>query len=253
MLDYCLLMCLFQKTIQSYYTYGDYKFPSILSKIIESKNISKIADAELVVIYNEPKSVVDFFWRNKMTKDIKWLFVVAKNRTDGVRIYQEIKSFGDHFYLNCDQPIIIIKNIHPDFKNKFRDNMLNFNDNKTDLDEFMEIKSYAQENLIDNISINSKDKSIIQSLCNQKNSKNNYVYIGERISNQDMARNEIISKLGFCIIENYSIQKQQAIGYCVRYDIIEQFWIWESNKSDLLLDFFDLFSKTISIPLSYIK
>ena len=87
-------------------------------------------------------------------------------------------------------------------------------------------------------------------MCNQKNSKNNYVYIGEEISSQDILRNEIMSKLGFCIIENYSVQHRKVVGHCVRYDAIEQFWIWENNKSDLLLHFFDLFSKTISIPVS---
>ena len=79
MLDYCLFVSLFQNELESYCIYGKYQelHPKILN-LIEAKNIKQSDNPEFVLIYKESRQFVDFYWKNILKDNVKWLFIYLK-------------------------------------------------------------------------------------------------------------------------------------------------------------------------------
>ena len=125
MIDYCLFMVLFQNDILSYSVIGEpFVFKPKIKALIDFHKIPVVQNAELVIINNESHQFIDYYWKNILTSDTKWLFVVPKDEKDARNIFNEIRGFGEPYFVQFPKPLVIIKNVRSDFKDHFRENIL---------------------------------------------------------------------------------------------------------------------------------
>lgn len=243
MLDYCLFILFFQHQIDTFDILGEYyDFHENVSRAISNSKHQKTNNENLVLIHKETYLFIDYFWRNLLTINTKWLIIVPQNISDANRIFREMRSFGDTFFIQNPEPIIIIKNIKENFKEEFRKQILN-EENNYDLDEFLEI-NIIEKNINCDIITGSMDSILLETLS----SNSDYIYFGEQISDQNMLKNQMLSKLNFDIIENIDIKTNKTIGFFIRGDYVEKVWIYYLSKSKQLDNLFKFKQNKINSP-----
>jgi hypothetical protein len=202
-----------------------------VANLLLIKNIKEDDNAELLVIYKESYLFIDYYWRNVLTTNTKWLIIVPQTKLDSERIYREIKSFGDHLYIEFPEPIIIIKNIKPTFKDEFRNQILQ-KDTKINLDSFLELNLLEDTITCEKI-IDEQDIAIIKSLA----SHNEYIYVGDYVSDNTLLKNQMFAKMKFHVIENIDLSTGKTIGFFCRNDYISRILIYSLKKSEKLAQF----------------
>lgn len=238
MIDYCLLICFFQQDIKTYNLFGNYRIHPNVSNIIECKNIKKTDEPELIIIYKQKFIFIDYYCMNAMSINAKWLLIVPESLEDGRKIYQNIKSFGEHYFVEYPEPLIIIKNIKPNYKELYRAEILDFSNSTDNLDDFLELNILENKISTEVISDN-EEKSIVRSLSTNKD----FVYVGEILPDKTILKNQMIAKMKFNIIVNY---KDNVIkGYFVRKNFINEFWIWKLTNYNMVEQFLKIKEKTI--------
>ena len=245
MLDYCLFMYFFQRQPTTYRFIGDYfEAHNNVLDVIKYCESSLSNDPELVMIYKEPFGFIDYFWRNSLTINTKMLIIVPKDQHDGNRIFRELRSFGDSIYIKYPQHIILIKNIKANFKDEYRKMLLNNIDFDQNLDLFLDVKIDNCKLECDTFFGNDEDILIPSMLSNC-----NYVYFGKEISNQNLLKNQMLSRLNFNIIHNVNTKTNETIGFFVRGDYLEKIWIYHLSKNEKMNDICNFSHNKIIVPV----
>lgn len=228
MLDYSLFACFFHHEISTFKIFGEYNdiHPGV-TNAIKYKEAIESNNPELVLIYKQPFTFVDYFWRTILTCDVKWLLIVPKDEKDGTRIYSELRGFGDSIHIKCADNIIIIKNIKPTFKEEYRKMLLFPVDYNINLDEFLGVKVNEQKV---NCDVFCENDNLIQSLY----SDYDFIYFGKEITKNTLLRNQMLGKLGFNMIANKDIVSGEISGIYTRKDYIKDAWILYLTKNKTL-------------------
>jgi hypothetical protein len=220
-IHYCVFICLFQQYLETYKIYGNYTPHSNITNIIQAKNIKVSDTPDLLIIYKESFVFVDYLCKSDLT--CKWLFIVPETPEQGRKIYQNIKSYGDHYY---DNNVIIIKNFKPNYKELYRRDVLDFSNTTNDLDEMLEL-NILENKLQTTIIHDSEDLAIIKSLA----ALSQYLYIGKISPEKTILKCQMLAKMNFNIIEI------SDYGYFVKKDCINEFWIWKLSNYKIVEEY----------------
>lgn len=229
MIDYSLFVCLFQQHLKTYKIYGDYVPHENITNMLKSKNIKLSDEPDVLIIYKEPFVVADYLCKNLTCK---WLFIVLENDEDGRRLYQNIKSYGDHYY---QDNLIIIKNIKPNYKELYRADILDFTNTTNSLDEMLEL-NILEDQLETTCIDNKQDLAIVKSLA----AYTNYIYIGKILPEKTILKCQMLAKM------NFNIQILND-GYFVKKDSIKDFWIWKLSESKIVEQYLKINQNKIEI------
>ena len=218
MFHYCIFTCLFQHDIETYKIYGNLPPHSNITNIIESKNIKISDNPDLLIIYKESFLFIDYLCKSDLI--CKWLMIVPETLEQGSKIYQNIKSYGDHYYLDN---IIIIKNIKPNYKELYRKDILDFSNSTNTLDEMLELK-ILEDKIETHLIHDSEDLAIVKSLA----SHSDFIYIGKILPEKTILKLQMFAKM------NFHIQEVKNQGFFVKKEYIKDFWIWKLSNYNLV-------------------
>ena len=244
MLDYCLFVSLFQNELESYCIYGKYQelHPKILN-LIEAKNIKQSDNPEFVLIYKESRQFVDFYWKNILKDNVKWLFIYLKTMEEANVLFREIRNFGET-YLDTNEPMVILKNINIDFQLNYRNEFIKPIEQMS-IDEFLDIKILESVSDCEQI-IHDKPSQLIKSLS----SNSLYVYFGKTIDTKDLLKCQMLAKMKFFICECTN-EQDEICGYFANTDFIEKLWLYllSGNEQQAIVNLYKLNEIKIKVPV----
>ena len=246
MVDYCLFVVFFQNDILSYNVIGEhFEFMPKTKSLIDFKCVTRQDEAEVIVINKESIQFIDYYWKNLLSDKVKWLFVIPKNEEDAKNIFNEIRGFGEPYFVHYPKPLIIIKNVTTNFKDNYRRDILMPMNMIGSLDNFLEIQ--VMENNTDDVAyiIGDKEYQLIKSLSKSKKMQ----YFGHPICSQDLNKCKMFSKMKFHIIECVNIDTGITQGYFVHSDYVEKVWLYHLTGFNSLDNFYKFSDYKISIPV----
>ncbi len=241
MLDLSLLLLFLTKDIESYKVYGEYTdIHSSVGALMQQKE-ELDGNSDLILIYKENHTFVDYFWRNILTHKTKWFIIKTKSKNDANIIYKELRSMGD-CYLSTDHCLVILKNIKEDFRDHFRESILSPVEKMNILDFFDFVGGDEDISDCEIIYGNFKD-SIVGSLM----SRNPHQYIGNRVDDKYIRLCMFLSKARIKFIE--FINNGEISGIFMANDFVKDAWIYHLSKVDDLRNVFRFREKHIKIFL----
>ena len=246
MIDYCLFLALFQNDILSYNILGEHFELLPKSKaLIDFKNIVQKPEAELVIINQESAQFIDYYCKNLLSDRVKWLFVIPKDEKDARNIFNEIRGFGEPYFVQFPKPLIIIKNVLPNFMEYHRKDILLPISFIGNLDDFLNIE--ISENDISDVEyiVGEKEYQLIKSLST--NAK--MLYFGHTICSRDLQKCKMFSKMKFHIIECVDINNNETKGYFVHSDYVEKAWLYHLTNFQSIKNLYKFRDFTIKVPV----
>ena len=227
MVDYSLFIAILKHEITSIKMLGE-NFPmhSRINALIKTKQIKNEDDAQLIFIYKESPQFIDFFWRNILTENTQWLIIAPRNKTEAIIIYKELRSFGETIIVQSEEPIVIIKNLKPNFKQYFRQEILLPIEQKN-LNDFLDAKDENQyDERLCQVMQGTEEEQIIQSIM----SNSMYVYFGDDISSDCVKVCQMLANMKFYIIECMSQDNYKTKGFFVHRDYLEKTIIYKLTE-----------------------
>ena len=220
-------------------------FKPKIKALIDFHKIPVVQNAELVIINNESHQFIDYYWKNILTSDTKWLFVVPKDEKDARNIFNEIRGFGEPYFVQFPKPLVIIKNVRSDFKDHFRENILAPINTIGNLDDFLEIEILENDlSDVENI-VGEKEYQLIKSLSTNAKMQ----YFGHTLSTRDLNKCKMLSKMKFHIIECVDINTNETKGYFCHSDYAEKAWLYQLTDFQSLHNFYKFDDFKINIPV----
>lgn len=245
MVDYCLFMILLNEQLNKITFLGeDFLLHSKINSLLQTKNIKTADDGCLIIINKESPQFIDFYWRNILSNQIKWLIITPRNITEAVIIYKEIRSFGDAILIQSEEPVIIIKNFKENFKDFFRQEILLPLDNKN-INEFLNCSDEMQSLSMCSISTGNKEQQIIESLL----SNSMYIYFGEKVPLSSLLLCQKLANMKFYIIELVNKENFERLGFFVHRDYLEKTIIYSLSNLKSLENVFKFHEIKLTIPV----
>lgn len=231
MLDYCLINILFYNQIESYEIIGEPKLHDVTKTIISSNNLYTKKDPDLTIIYQQPQQILDYYLQNTLTHKTKWLIITMKEHEDAKILFQFIRAFGDAILIQFPTPIIIIKNIAPNFWQNYRKDILK-PIAEPDIQEFLNI-TITDISTEDCVQINGTQEELMtQSL----NPHALYTYFGKKINEEQLKNLKELTKFSLKIIQCVNPNTNEIYGFFAQNDYMQQCWLLYLAQFESLKD-----------------
>lgn len=245
MIDYCLFMILLKEKIESIKFLGeDFLLHSKINNVIQTKQIKTQDNACLTFIHKESPQFIDYFWRNILTNQTKWLIIAPRNLYEAIIIFKEIRSFGDSILIQSDEPLIIIKNLKENFTNYFRQEIL-FPIEHQNINTFLNYHEDKQNRDLCHVIYGNKENQILESLL----SNSIYIYFGEEVADCVLNKSLVLMNMKFYIIEIIKQSENKRIGFFVHRDYLHSTWIYSLSGLKTLENVFKFNEIKLSIPV----
>jgi len=225
MLDYCLFFILLQNDLNTYKIFGNYfELHAKNNQLIQSKLMKEDDNPELVLIYKESNQFIENYWKNILSDCVKWLIIVPQDQTSAIIIFKELRAFGKARLILDKQPIILIKDLKPNFKSYYRQDML-LPINDENIDDFLNIK--LNKHNLEDCCIATGDKEQILNKCLTTSAP--YIYFGEHISENNLSKLKSLFNAKIKIIECVNF-KYQTVGFFVDREHFATTYIYSIEK-----------------------
>ncbi len=241
MLDLSLLLLFLTKEIETYKVYGNFRDMHSLVGDLMSHRKESDGNSDLVLIYNENHTFVDYFWRNVLTPSTKWFIIKAKNKNDANIIYREIRSMGD-CYISPDDSLVILKNIKEDFREHYRENIL---------------LPVTEINLLDYLGFVGENEDTSNCEMIVGGSRNNIVaslmscmpcqYVGKPIADKYIRLCMFLSKTRIKFIEIF--ENGESVAMFVAGGFVKEAWLYKLGGTDELKQVLRFHEKYLQISV----
>ena len=234
MIDYCLFSVLLKTNIKSLNFLGErFLLHSRINSLIQTKQLTQSDTSDVILIHKESPQFIEYYWRNLLTSQTKWLIITPRSLQEAIILYKEMRSFGEAILIQTNEPILIIKNIKANFKDAHRQEIL-LPIEKKEINTFLEVKGDKSDHRLCQVIDGTKEEQIVS--CMLSNSM--YVYFGETISEEMLSVCQKLAEMKFYIIECVSQETFSTQGFFVHKDFLEKTLIYHLTKYKTLENVF---------------